>query len=510
MFGTQGLITIITMTFLQKIAKYYSLGRWLLLDLIYYLHPNDEELKRAAGLSHGKDSNNKHKGVRHRNKHSNKDSNEAPEPFNIPRSTEISLETSTIKPTDLPILRFYPEFEWLLNFSLCTVVVYALTELYINFVIPKNELNLSMIWVLLSVCFCIHNLFSMVKLYFQTDDGGEMAIVIVFGFSFFVLAMIVLILDENLLELGLEAAYTNFSSNAQQFLQNQGIEDAPFMSKMTFKMILALIGSLFGAFLAWPGIRLAKMHRDAIRYRQDSPMTRLLIHFNLFSPLLIVVLWIKPAVRDVLVEGRLLRNKGSLMTDATFETLRVYIVLIICFLRFCLMRQYLQSYLNLAFQRSQELRKEAGKILNTEYQKIIARVYYYMVVVALQYMIPVLLLFFVTCLYKTLGNLNWGVYGANADAVIETNTTSVDTSLLEDIDSETVTALPPLPVQNDPVSEKVSQLSAAVSSLTSVFGPVFMRGVFSFATWWMSFVMFVTSGFGVVYYEYFSQSMTGN
>jgi hypothetical protein len=84
------------------------------------------------------------------------------------------------------------------------------------------------------------------------------------------------------------------------------------MSKMTFKMILALIGSLFGAFLAWPGIRLAKMHRDAIRYRQDSPMTRLLIHFNLFSPLLIVVLWIKPAVRDVLVEGRLLRNKGKL------------------------------------------------------------------------------------------------------------------------------------------------------------------------------------------------------
>ena len=34
--------------------------------------------------------------------------------------------------------------------------------------------------------------------------------------------------------------------------------------------------------------------------------------------------------------------------------------------------------------RSQSLKKEAGKILNTDYQKIIARVYYYMVVVALQ------------------------------------------------------------------------------------------------------------------------------
>ena len=34
------------MKFLQKMAKFYSL------DLMYYLHPSDEELKKAAGFSH--------------------------------------------------------------------------------------------------------------------------------------------------------------------------------------------------------------------------------------------------------------------------------------------------------------------------------------------------------------------------------------------------------------------------------------------------------------------------
>ena len=34
------------MKFLQKMAKFYAL------DLMYYLHPSDEELKKAAGFSH--------------------------------------------------------------------------------------------------------------------------------------------------------------------------------------------------------------------------------------------------------------------------------------------------------------------------------------------------------------------------------------------------------------------------------------------------------------------------
>ena len=54
LLGAQSLETIIVMTFSQKIAKFYPLGRYILppLDLVYHSHPSDEELKKAAGFSH--------------------------------------------------------------------------------------------------------------------------------------------------------------------------------------------------------------------------------------------------------------------------------------------------------------------------------------------------------------------------------------------------------------------------------------------------------------------------
>ena len=83
-----------------------------------------------------------------------------------------------------------------------------------------------------------------------------------------------------------------------------------YISKMTFKMLLALTAAFFGAFLTWPGIRLAKMHREALKYEMERPIGKLLTHINLFFPLFIASLWIKPVFRDVLVGGRFFKKKG--------------------------------------------------------------------------------------------------------------------------------------------------------------------------------------------------------
>ena len=92
---------------------------------------------------------------------------QGPEPFNIPRSTEVTLDTGRMNAADLSILRFFPEFEWLVNFGFGALVVYAATEIYVGIAQPKQEFNLSMIWLLLTIMFCLQNLFSMVRLYFQ-------------------------------------------------------------------------------------------------------------------------------------------------------------------------------------------------------------------------------------------------------------------------------------------------------------------------------------------------------
>ncbi len=70
------------------------------------------------------------------------------------------------------------------------------------------------------------------------------------------------------------------------------------------------------------------------------------------------------------------------MTSEQFESVRLYLVVAILAFRLVMMPKYLQSYLNMAFHKMDEMKNEAGKISNVELQKLIARVFYYLCVVS--------------------------------------------------------------------------------------------------------------------------------
>lgn len=57
------------------------------------------------------------------------------------------------------------------------------------------------------------------------------------------------------------------------------------------------------------------------------------------------------------------------MTTDAFESLRLWLLVILSLLRIMLTPQYLQAYLNIAHTRVYELRKEAGRITNKDLQK---------------------------------------------------------------------------------------------------------------------------------------------
>ena len=57
------------------------------------------------------------------------------------------------------------------------------------------------------------------------------------------------------------------------------------------------------------------------------------------------------------------------MNDAVFDSMRLILVIAVVFHRLFLMPSYLQAYLNMAYQRVQEQRKEAGRITNHELQE---------------------------------------------------------------------------------------------------------------------------------------------
>ena len=71
------------------------------------------------------------------------------------------------------------------------------------------------------------------------------------------------------------------------------------------------------------------------------------------------------------------------MTSEQFESVRLYLVVAILVFRLIMMPKYLQSYLNMAYHKMDEMKSEAGKISNVELQKQIARVFYYLCVVGL-------------------------------------------------------------------------------------------------------------------------------
>lgn len=60
------------------------------------------------------------------------------------------------------------------------------------------------------------------------------------------------------------------------------------------------------------------------------------------------------------------------MSEATFDTLRLWIIILLCALRLAMMRSHLQAYLNLAQKCVDQMKKEVGRISTVELQKMVS------------------------------------------------------------------------------------------------------------------------------------------
>lgn len=59
------------------------------------------------------------------------------------------------------------------------------------------------------------------------------------------------------------------------------------------------------------------------------------------------------------------------MSEKTYDTLRLWAILLLCALRLAMMRHHLQAYLNLAQKGVEQMKKEAGRISTVELQKMV-------------------------------------------------------------------------------------------------------------------------------------------
>ncbi|XP_061584995.1 transmembrane protein 161B isoform X3 [Cololabis saira] len=455
--GVQLVVTMVMASVIQKIVPHYSFARWLL----------------CSGRKYNGHIDSK--------------------PLTVPKDIDLQLETKCITEVDTLALHYFPEFQWLVDFTIAATAVYLITELYYSVAQPSREMNISVVWCLLVLAFVIKTLFSLTAHYFKLEEGGERSLCITFAFFFFVKAMAILIVTENYLEFGLETGFANFSDSAQQFLEHQGLESQGPISKLTFKLILALLCSLIGAFLTFPGLRLAQMHLDALNLT-TAKFTQTLLHINFLSPLIMLLLWVKPITKDYIMNPTLGKESVPLMTEQTYDTLRLWVIILMCVLRLALMRRHLQAYLNLAQKSMDQMKKEAGRISTVDLQKMVARVFYYLCVIALQYVAPLVMLLHTTFLLKTLGGHSWWFY-PEEDLPCTHEMNSV-------MAADPIVPSAPASVVETGARASVAQLSVALGGLQTVFSPLLFRGLFSFFTWWIAACLFSTSLFGLFYHQY--------
>ncbi|XP_015439394.1 PREDICTED: transmembrane protein 161B [Dufourea novaeangliae] len=486
LLGAQLVITLIMVSVIQKLTPHFSLARWILCStgLTRYLYPTDQQLRTLAGVPKDKPKKGKHT-----------ENGKVGDVFQVPRNLDITLESAKITTLDVVHLKYYTEYQWLLDFSVYAAAVYAITEVYNSLYPIKDEINLSMLWCSLVLGFAFKVLMSLWIEYFKGEESiGERSTCIVTGFAYLLIAMMILIVDENNLEIGLDKAYASFNHSASLFLDNQGLSSTGPASKIVIKFFLALWCGLLGSFFTFPGLRVSKMHWDALRYYKDQKILLLIANISYASPLLLISLWIKPISRDYLTVRIFTGMNGPLMTSSGFESMRLIAIVVAILLKFILMPLYLQSYLNLAVQRLENQKKEAGRIKNVDLQKKIAAVFYYLCVVALQFIVPLIICLFFTFMYKTLGGYTWeGIL--KGTAVEECPADQPPKAILNVMNND------------DPertVTQTAQDFQLALSSLKQIFTTDVYRGILGLATWWSCFGLFATTAMGMFYQSYFS------
>ncbi|KAI5180847.1 hypothetical protein MUG91_G365n3 [Manis pentadactyla] len=475
--GVQLVMTLLAATLMHRLAPHCSFARWLLCNgsLFRYKHPSEEELRALDG---------KQRPRGRKERWANGYSEE--KPLSVPRDAPFQMKTCPLTAVDALVLRFFLEYQWFVDFAVYSGGMYLFTEVYYYVVGPAKETNIAVFWCLLTVAFCIKVFLTVTWLYFSAEDGGERSVCLTFAFLFLLLAMLVQVVREETLELGLEPGLASLTQNLEPLLKMQGWDWALPLAKLAIRVGLAVLGSMLGAFLTFPGLRLAQTHLDALTMSEGRPMLQFLLHTSFLSPLFVLWLWAKPIARDFLHQAPFGGTPYSLLSDSAFDSLRLWVLVALCLLRLTVTRPHLQAYLCLAKARVEQLRREAGRIEAREIQRRVVRVYCYVTVVSLQYLTPLILTLNCTLLLKTLGCYSWGL--------------------------GPVSPLPPTlsSVHDHPAGTGEDEAQQTAARITGVLGslltPLFLRGVLSFFVWWTAACQLLSSLFGL----YFHQHLAGS
>lgn len=478
-FGVQLVLTMIVASFLHKVAPYYSLGRWLVTSgLQRYLPPSDKLLRPhistptpASKLSKKKATNHREKVLASPNSTTEEliaaisyDPNTLDQNQAVPKSASIKLASSPLKwNSDVDLLHFSSELEFMVNLTLAAIVVFSLTFLYLSLwpAAAATEYNLSVIWLVVVVGYTFKVLFSLTRIYLSEELAHQRSLVIVFTTLLFVCALGVLLIDESVLNFGLETSHQNISLSMSLLLEAfvKDGRDFQILPMWSFKILMALLCSVLSMVLIFPGFRFADTHFSTI-YHSKAPLFKTLLHANYIAPMFCLSLWIRPLTQDMVAEKSHVNVLG--MFEVPYDTFRVWVLLGVCVLRVVLFRSYLQSHLDTAKWKVENLRHEQGRITILQLRKKVSNIFMFYAALGVQYIAPYIILLSVTLL----------IYAC-------------------------IPLANPLEVPTADAGKNQVNIFRR-----SGFGISMFQGCVAFICWWVCFTNAVTSGFGAVLKEF--------
>jgi len=382
-FGFNLTVSIVGLFFLRKLIPAFDFPSKLLTGFYRFYAPSENDCRQAAQL--------KPKTVKASKKNQNVQSKE----FVIPKDAEVPLYFAQVKADDWSFLHFYPEFCWLVEFSITTLFVLAVTE-----AVPSDfkwrgdsvpdELNLSVIWIILACLFCSINLARLSSKLIRST--GERSLLVMFGTFTFVSSLSALTLSSEWIELGFQELVSNLER----------------MSKLGLTLVICLFSAFFGSVFSFCGFRVAQMNRDAAE--NEKGIKKMLVHGSFFCGLLIPITFFPKLFRLRLQEPSNLENFEWLpggFDDVLIDRIQLAIIICSSAWKLFMWRTHIQAYLAIAKTRVERARKMKKNYTQQEMSKNVTLIWYYTLVTTLQYILPTVLLMFLALLYKSASGMTW-------------------------------------------------------------------------------------------------------
>ncbi|CAH0520389.1 unnamed protein product [Peronospora belbahrii] len=299
----------------------------------------------------------------------------------------------------------------------------------------------------------------------------------------------------------------------------------------------ALLAGVFTCTTFLPSFRFARMYLEMIKNKQYSIRKRLLLHLNMFFPVLICVLWVPQLFKNVVVPLELVKcspralvrdclqtevlgltNAASSdiwkwysLTESQFHMLRIYVVFVACLVRLLCFRDYLQYFLLEPREVMASLVGRPGFVDGALLQSKVRLQFNYVPVIALQYLAPMCAMLTSAQLLVKQTATSLGVFN-NILSVLQNVAPNllIPASLTpEGSHAASLNVLPdPRSLPNfggfklgdDLSKENVTPFLRGMSEFP-VLTAEFYEAALGFLIWYLSFTMFAVSLAGLLYWR---------